>query len=50
MTKFIRVLNIYKQSFNFNNDINKYKQFRKKLYKNFLILQKNNNNIKNIKN
>ena len=47
MIKYIRVLNIYKQSFNFNNDINKYKQFRKELYNNFLISQKNNK-IKNI--
>lgn len=50
MKKFIRIYNNYKQSFNFNNNVNKYIQFRKDLYNNFLISQKNNNKIKNIKN
>lgn len=35
MKKYIRLLHIYKQSFNFNNDLNEYLKFRKKLIKNF---------------
>jgi hypothetical protein len=51
MTKFIRIVNIYRQSFNFNNDLNEYLKFRKKLIKNFNKMQlKISNNEKNIYN
>jgi hypothetical protein len=51
MIKYYRLLNNYKKSFNFNNDLNEYLKFRKKLIKNFNKMQlKISNNEKNIYN
>ena len=49
MTKYIRLINNYKKSFNFNNDLNEYLKFRKDLIKNFNELQKKISINKNTK-